>query len=107
MVELSLPNNSKIIQGKVFGKKTNESICFNIYRWNRESGSNPRVDKFFIPKKKLGPMALDALLFIKNEIESRLGLGIEIVNKKNNSGKVVIKYKSLEQFELISKKLMR
>ena len=45
--------------------------------------------------------------FIKNEIESRLGLGIDIVNKKNNSGKVVIKYKSLEQFELISKKLMR
>ena len=51
MVELSLPKNSKIIQGKVFGKKTNESICFNIYRWNRESGSNPRVDKFFIEKK--------------------------------------------------------
>ena len=72
MVELSLPKNSKIIQGKVFGKKTNESICFNIYRWNRESGSNPRVDKFFIPKKKLGPMALDALLFIKNEIDPTL-----------------------------------
>ena len=45
--------------------------------------------------------------FIKNEIESKLGLGIEIINKKNNSGKVVIKYKSLEQFELISKKLRR
>ena len=45
--------------------------------------------------------------FIKNEIESKLGLSIEIVNKKNNSGKVVIKYKSLDQFELISKKLMK
>ena len=45
--------------------------------------------------------------FIKNEIESKLGLGIEIFNKKNNSGKVVIKYKSLEQFELISKKLRK
>ena len=45
--------------------------------------------------------------FIKNEIESKLGLGIEIINKKNNSGKVIIKYKSLEQFELISKKLRR
>ena len=66
MVELSLPKNSKIIQGKVFGKKTNESICFNIYRWNRESGSNPRVDKFFIlKKKKLGPMALDAFYLLK------------------------------------------
>ena len=45
--------------------------------------------------------------FIKNEIESKLGLGIEIFNKKNNSGKVVIKYKSLDQFELISKKLRK
>ena len=45
--------------------------------------------------------------FIKNEIESRLGLSIDIVNKKNNTGKVTIKYKSLEQFDLISKKLMK
>ncbi len=45
--------------------------------------------------------------FIKNEIESKLGLSVEIVNKKNNSGQVVIKYKSLEQFELISKKLRK
>ena len=45
--------------------------------------------------------------FIKNEIESRLGLSIDIVNKKDNSGKVTIKYKSLEQFDLISKKLMK
>ena len=45
--------------------------------------------------------------FIKNEIESRLGLNVEILNKKNNSGKIVIKYKSLDQFELISKKLRK
>ena len=45
--------------------------------------------------------------FVRNEIESRLGLNVEIVNKKNNSGKIIIKYKSLDQFELISKKLRR
>ena len=39
------------------------------------------------------------------KLKVKLGLGIEIFNKKNNSGKVVIKYKSLEQFELISKNL--
>ena len=72
MVELSLPKNSKITQGKIFGKKTKESICFNIYRWNRESGENPRLDKFFIEKSKLGPMVLDALMFIKNEVDSTL-----------------------------------
>tara|TARA_B100002051_G_scaffold256278_1_gene272652 strand:+ start:889 stop:1734 length:846 start_codon:yes stop_codon:yes gene_type:complete len=45
--------------------------------------------------------------FIKNEIESRLGLNVEILNKKNNSGKIIIKYKSLDQFELVSKKLRK
>ncbi len=45
--------------------------------------------------------------FVKNEIESRLGLNIQIINKKNNSGKLIIKYKSLEQFDLISKLLRK
>ena len=47
------------------------------------------------------------IAFVRNEIESKLGLNVEIVNKKNNSGKITIKYKSLDQFELISKKLRR
>ncbi len=45
--------------------------------------------------------------FVQNEIESKLGLNVEILNKKNNSGKIVIKYKTLEQFELISKLLRK
>jgi Predicted transcriptional regulators len=43
--------------------------------------------------------------FVRNEIESKLGLSVEILNKKNNSGKIVIKYKSLDQFESLSKLL--
>lgn len=45
--------------------------------------------------------------FIRNELESRLGLSVEVVNKKNNSGKIIIKYNSLEQFDAISKLLKR
>ena len=45
--------------------------------------------------------------FVQNEIESKLGLNVEILNKKNNSGKIVIKYKTLEQFEFISKLLRK
>ena len=45
--------------------------------------------------------------FVRNEIESKLGLNVEILNKKNNSGKIIIKYKTLEQFELISKLLRK
>ena len=32
---------------------------------------NPRVDKYFVDKK-LGPMALDALMFIKNDMDPTL-----------------------------------
>ena len=35
-------------------------------------------------------------------IEKQLGLKVSILNKKNNSGKISIEYKDLDQFELIS-----
>ena len=38
----------------------------------------------------------------QESIEKILGLKINILNKKNNSGKIVIEYKNLEQFEMIS-----
>jgi len=38
-------------------------------------------------------------------IENNLGLKVNIVNRKNNSGKITVEYKNLEQFELISKLL--
>jgi ParB family chromosome partitioning protein len=45
------------------------------------------------------------ITFVRNEIESKLGLSVKILNKKNNSGKIIIKYKTLDQFELVSKLL--
>ncbi len=38
----------------------------------------------------------------QERIERILGLKVNIVNKKNKSGKVTIAYKNLDQFELIS-----
>lgn len=38
----------------------------------------------------------------QEKIEKILGLKVHIVNRKNNSGKVVIKYEDLDQFDLIS-----
>ena len=72
MVELTLPENSKIVEGKTFGKESRDSICFNVYRWNREDNKNPRIDKFHLNKKNLGPMVLDALMYIKGEVDSSL-----------------------------------
>ena len=42
------------------------------------------------------------VLKAQERIEKILGLKVNIVNKKNNSGKITIEYKNLEQFELIS-----
>ena len=47
------------------------------------------------------------ILEAQEKIESNLGLKININNKKNNSGRITIEYKNLEQFDLISKLLMR
>ena len=43
----------------------------------------------------------------QNEIQKKLGLNVTISNKKNNSGKIVIEYKNLDQFETISNILKR
>ena len=44
---------------------------------------------------------------VQGKIEKALGLKVNIINKKNNSGKVTIVYKDLDQFELISSLLTR
>ena len=54
-------------------------------------------------ENKLKDKTYDAdILKVQNQIEKILGLKVNIVNKKNNSGKITVEYKSLEQFELIS-----
>ena len=42
------------------------------------------------------------ILNAQEKIEKNLGLKVNIMNKKNNSGKVIIEYKDLDQFELLS-----
>ena len=42
------------------------------------------------------------ILKAQERIEKVLGLKVNILNKKNNSGKITIEYKDLEQFELVS-----
>ena len=47
------------------------------------------------------------ILKAQEKIEKVLGLKVNILNKKNNSGKISIEYKDLEQFELISSLLTK
>ena len=58
--------------------------------------------------QKSGQIRIDAnILNEERRIQENLGLNIKIENKKNNSGKITILYKNLEQFELISNLLKR
>ena len=47
------------------------------------------------------------ILKAQEKIEKILGLKVNILNKKNNSGKITIEYKDLDQFEFISKLLSK
>ncbi len=45
---------------------------FKVYRWNPEDGKNPRIDTYEVDLAACGPMVLDALIKIKNEIDPTL-----------------------------------
>ena len=45
------------------------------------------------------------ILLAQRKIEERLGLITKIVNRNNNSGKIIVEYKNLEQFDMLSKLL--
>ena len=47
------------------------------------------------------------ILKAQERIEKILGLKVNILNKKNNSGRILIEYKNLDQFDLISELLIK
>ena len=74
MVEFSLAQNSKIVKGKTFKKNKNSKNLklIEIYRWERDLGKKPRIDRFYIDTNNCGPMILDALIYIKSELDPSL-----------------------------------
>jgi len=75
MVQLTLPQNSKVRKGKTWNEPSGDKSHwrrFDIYRWDPETGENPRVDTYYVNLKNCGPMVLDALIKIKNEIDPTL-----------------------------------
>jgi len=74
MVQFTLPKNSKIIEGTFHKPKQPSAIPkkLKIYRWDPDKTENPRLDTYEIDQKKCGPMVLDALMKIKDEIDSTL-----------------------------------
>ncbi|MBB34512.1 MAG: succinate dehydrogenase iron-sulfur subunit [Hirschia sp.] len=75
MVELTLPQNSKIKTGKTWEAPAGSDgpiKTFRIYRYDPASGENPSWDTYKVDTSKFGPMVLDALIYIKNEIDPTL-----------------------------------
>ena len=74
MAEFTLPKNSKIKPGKTISAANGASRKkkFFIYRWEPDSGKNPRLDTYEVNLDNFGPMILDAIIYIKNEIDSTL-----------------------------------
>ncbi|MCL4792093.1 MAG: succinate dehydrogenase iron-sulfur subunit [Gammaproteobacteria bacterium] len=45
---------------------------FQVYRYDPDTGKNPRVDTYSVDLGRCGPMVLDALIKIKNEVDPTL-----------------------------------
>jgi succinate dehydrogenase / fumarate reductase, iron-sulfur subunit len=76
MVEITLPKNSRVQEGKVWPKPEGATNLreYRIYRWSPDDDDNPRVDTYFVDMDDCGPMVLDALLWIKNKVDPTLTL---------------------------------
>ena len=74
MVAFSLPANSRVQTGKTHPAPAGAKRVrrFRIYRYDPDVEANPRLDTFEIDLDDCGPMVLDALLKIKNEVDSTL-----------------------------------
>tara|TARA_Y100000996_G_C22309755_1_gene555722 strand:- start:356 stop:664 length:309 start_codon:yes stop_codon:yes gene_type:complete len=81
---VGLPNASSIAE-EIVSKKMSARSIENLKKSKRKSFT-------------IDPNVFD----IQRELERKIGLKVTIANKKNNSGKISIEYKNLEQFDLIT-----
>ena len=74
MVQINLPENSKVKKGKYYKDTTGSKNIrkVNIYRWDPSSGENPRIDTYEVDMDKCPSKVLDLLNKIKNEIDTSL-----------------------------------
>jgi succinate dehydrogenase / fumarate reductase iron-sulfur subunit len=79
MAELVLPKKSRVKKGRKFlakprpdGTQPARTKSFRVYRYDPDTGENPTVDTYQVDLDTCGPMVLDALIKIKNEIDPTL-----------------------------------
>jgi succinate dehydrogenase / fumarate reductase iron-sulfur subunit len=73
MAQFKLPANSRVGKGKAYKAEGATKVkTFTVYRWSPDDGENPRMDSYEVDLDNCGPMVLDALIKIKNEIDPTL-----------------------------------
>jgi len=74
MAEFRLPKNSVVKAGKHHPAPDNASSTkrFRVYRYDPDSGENPRTDTYDVDVERCGPMVLDALIKIKSDQDATL-----------------------------------
>lgn len=74
MAKFALPKNSKVKDGQKHPAPADAKTprSFRVYRWSPDDEANPRVDTYEIDLSKCGPMVLDALIHIKNDVDPTL-----------------------------------
>ena len=73
MAQFLLPKNSRIKEGKShIGNGGKRPKKFRVYRYDPDSGNNPRMDTYDVDLDDCGPMVLDGLIKIKNEVDATL-----------------------------------
>lgn len=75
MAEFTLPANSVVRkEGRRYpaSAETGNARTFQVYRYEPDEGGNPRLDSYEVDLEQCGPMILDVLIKIKNEIDPTL-----------------------------------
>lgn len=74
MAEFRLPPNSVVGTGNTYACSADATRTkrFVIYRYDPDQGDNPRLDTYEVDLDRCGPMVLDALITVKNELDSTL-----------------------------------
>jgi succinate dehydrogenase / fumarate reductase iron-sulfur subunit len=74
MSEFTLPANSKVGKGKdwALSEPAQNVKNLQIYRWDPGKNANPTMDTFHVDRDHCGPMVLDALVKINDQIDPTL-----------------------------------
>ena len=90
--------NAKEIALSILKEKLSARSVENLVKNQKESEGKKGSSK-----SKTDPNVLLA----QRQIEESLGLKTKVVSRKNNSGKIIVEFNNLDQFEMLSKRLIK